>query len=130
MRLGGINMDWFDVSVSAVGLIVCLVLWMHKRRLNKMDDNIIKTRIVDVHNKSRGYSQINSGNAAKRAMIGGALFGKEGAAYGASTARRDMYSDDESTVMFRVWWVDGSRTIEEARRGSDKYKLFLEYLDD
>ena len=123
-------MDIVDIFWGVIGIALVIYYSLRKKRLEKLEFNIKKTRIIDAYNSSRGYDKVNTGNAIKRAAVGGALFGKAGAVYGASTARRDMYFEDDSKVVFRVWWDDGSKTIEEVKRGSDKYKLFMEYLED
>lgn len=123
-------MDIVDFFLGVFGICFAIAMILRKKKLEEIEDDIVKTRIVDTRQRTKGYSKVSTADAVKRAAIGGALFGKEGAEYGAATARRKIYQEDDSIVCFRVWWRDGSRTIEKVKSGSDRYDLFLQYLED
>lgn len=114
-----------------IGVIVYLVIYsMRRRKLEQAEDEIIKTRIVDVQSRSRSTTRTSTSSAMKRAAVGGVLFGRKGAEYGANTAKKHTVTTEDDIVVFKVWWEDGDKTIEKVRRGSDEYELYLEYLDD
>ena len=121
---------WFEVIFCAICVGCAMISHLHKKHLEKVEDAIVKTRIVDVSHRGKGYTKLNNRSAIARAATGGMLFGKNGAAFEAYTAKRDVYISDDDLVYFRVWWRDGDKTIETVKRGSDRYRLFLEYLED
>lgn len=123
-------MDLFDIVFYVVAIGFVIYFCIRKRTLEKMEDEIIKTRIVDVQSRSKSTTRTSTSSAVKRAAVGGALLGKKGAEYGAYTAKKRTVTESDDIVVFRVWWADGSKTTEKVRRGSDRYDLFLEYLDD
>lgn len=123
-------MDIVDIFFSVGGICIAIVAIIRKKRLERIEDDIIKTRIVDVRSRSRSTTHTSTSSALKCAAVGGALFGKRGAEYGAYTAKRRTITEEDDIVVFKVWWSDGDKTIEKVKRGSGEYELYLEYLED
>lgn len=123
-------MDIVDLFFYIFGFAVVIYSVVRKHITDKLEDEIIKTRIVDIQSRSRSTTRTSSSSAIKRAAVGGVLVGRKGAEFGAYTAKKHTITDEDDTVVFKVWWVDGDKTIEKVKRGSAKYELFLEYLED
>lgn len=123
-------MDLFDLVFYVVAMGFVVYFCIRKRKLEKIEDEIIKTRIVDVSSRSRSTTRASTSSAIKRAAVGGVLFGQKGAEYGANTAKKHTVTTENDIVVFKVWWADGDKTIEKVRRGSEEYELYLEYLED
>ena len=123
-------MDIVDLFFCIFAIAVGIYSVVRKHITDKLEDEIIKTRIVDIQSRSRSTTQTSTSSALKRAAVGGVLFGKPGAAHGAYTAKKRTVTYEDDIVVFRVWWEDGNKTIEKVKRGSAKYDLFLEYLED
>ena len=112
-----------------VGLVV-LIKSLNRKRLNEEATKIVKTRIVDVSSSSKSTTRTSTGSAVGRAIVGGALGGPVGAAVGASTAKRKTQTENTDTVVFKVWYKNGTSEIKKVQRNSDYYNKYLEFLED
>lgn len=84
-------------------------------------DSILKTVIVDASHTAT--TQVNTGSAVGRALVGGALFGGAGAVVGASTAKRNVHESHKTT--FLVYFKDGTQRGIEVENGSKQYRMFM-----
>lgn len=79
--------------------------------------NIKKTVIVSATAKK------DKGNAMKRGVVGGLLFGVAGSVIGSATAHENVFTT------FLVIYTDDSREIVEVKNESEQYNFYIKYLE-
>lgn len=97
-----------------------------KNILKEERERVVKTQIVD--SASNATSKVNTGDAVKRAVVGGVLFGETGAVVGAVTAQRDI--KENRRVTFLVYYKDGYKNLRTVDYGSELYQLFMSRLEN
>ena len=95
-----------------------------KKEASKAKSKAVKTAILD---HTSGDIK-GGGGSIGRAVVGGAIAGSVGAVVGANTGKK-KYTQEQYTV-FKVWYADGHTDIEKVSHKAQKYKEYLNLIQD
>ena len=124
VRVGELELPGTDPDVPGLLEMIPVDRTQYLRAKEKaLSKEVVKTRIVDVKSKHTTYN-----NGTGRAVAGYIIAGPVGGLVGAMTGKSTEFEEKETT--FKVWYADGHTDIETVRNGTEKWKKYLNLMEE
>lgn len=120
------------LAMSAVFISFIIILSrILVRKQNAENDKkvVLKTKLITTHDTVTGTTTTSTGSVIGRGIVGAAVAGPLGAAVGAATAKQNTVNQTDTEYTFKVWWGDGTETVEKCKYEDYWYKRFIEKIE-
>ena len=109
--------------------IVVVVSKSSNKKMEYLEQNVLKTKIIDTSHTATSTSRAKTGSSIGRAVVGGMIAGPVGSIVGAGTAKRKTEVQERHTTTFMVFYKDGSRRHETVENGSKLYNFYMNKVE-